>query len=430
VEGVSLSSKSRFPQYIAQVGSEEDVHSIVLKTQNLPSTKRCVGRQHRQCGVSCTVGGAIALLFPRFLSRCLVSLVLLLGIDHLAAAADSLDRLSTAYSHLKYNNLNGSVWWDGSIRRRPFPGQARAYNAIGCSGFVVPVLNKYIYGSGWKNYQRSNWRLYEKYGSEIAEAYQLPIATELSSNQVHDPAQIRGLIEGGALKKGGKYLFDTRLGILGHTGFIEVNANGTLTTHMFSGIGKGKDLSDDTCNPKRFPARELARRSKRSGYTTGEFSAWYNGSWYLQSPVKLFTLPEGYVIKVVYGWLSQQDLDTGTTFAGNTVGYSYPDNTNNEFLTWSMGNYNVFQEVVEINLQKALEEKVVKRSEPIVVNLAAGWFGTQAGFGATVTTMLYLNDGLVWGKSKVILPGVQMGPATTSVGTLTLNLSTGAFTLE
>ena len=414
------------PIYIANAEPEMNVHF------KIPTEKHChgTGRHRRLYGIFCTTDGATALHFQLAFSQCLLSVMLLLGFDHLAAAADSLDRLSTAYSHLKYNAENGFVWRDGSIRRVVFPRPLRAYNAIGCSGFVVPVLNKYIYGTGWKIHQRSNWRLSRKYGSEIAEAYQLPLAAELSSNQVYDLAQIRGLIEGGALKKGGKYLFDTRLGILGHTGFIEVNANGTLTTHMFSGIGKGKDLSDDTCNPDLFPAKILARRSKRSGYTTGEFSAWLNVSQYSQSPVKLFTLPGGYVIKIVYSWTSLQDLDTGTTFAGKTVGYGYPDDSNNEFVTWSMGNYNVFQEVVEINLQKALEEKVVKRSEPIVVNLAAGWFGTQAGFGATVTTMLYLNDGLVWGKSKVILPGVQMGPATTSVGTLILNLSTGAFTLE
>jgi hypothetical protein len=357
-------------------------------------------------------------------------LVCAMGTEMLAA--DALTKLSVPYKHLKYNNLNGYVAANGNVKRVPLGRQSTAYNAIGCSGFVVPVLNRYIYGKEWKEHQSQNWSLYQQYASDIAAAFDLPLTTELSSEQINSPLLVQQLIANGTIAKGGKFLFDTRLGVAGHTGFVEANADGTLTTHMFSGIGKGIAANDKTYDPNVFPEKKLAQRSKKSGYTTGNFADWYNASQYRSSPVQLFELPEGYILEITYSWPSgEMDLDTGTTFEGITVGYAYPENVSNAYLTWSLDNTGAGPEFVKINIQKALEKKVIRRGQTFTVELAAGWFQPAGGSGpATVEATLYLSDEIISTSSKFISPGVQVGQATTSVGTVTVNLNELELTLE
>jgi hypothetical protein len=367
-----------------------------------------------------------------FRSMISVLTVSLLMLSAATVKASDLDKYSAAYRHLRYNNLNGFVNANGLVQKVNPNGTRSSYNAIGCSGFVIPVLNRYLYGPNWKQAQAVDWRMYQQYGDAIAEYFDLPYATSLSADQIYSSSAIQGLIADHTLRKGGKYLFNTRLDAAGHVGFIEVNANGSLSTFMFSGIGKGRDGTDVTYNPARFPKRVLAQRSAASGFTGGAFSSWYGASQYYGQPVEMYALPSGYTLRIEYSWPStQRDLDTGTTFGGVTVGYAYPSTTNADYLTWSLDNVGAGPETVEINLQDALETGVITWSQNVTVKLAAGWYSPAGGYGnATVTASLLWDDEVYDTRTKTIRPGTQTGTATTAVGTVTVNLSTGEFSLN
>lgn len=223
---------------------------------------------------------------------CLIAALVLLS-GGPARGECSFSNLAKPYKSLRYNNLNGYVYANGKVRRVPYGLKGTKYNAIGCSGFVVPMLNRAIHHNKWRNHQRKNWRLYQKYGSDIAEAFDLPFVMKLRPSQARNRAAIRKLIAARKLVAGQIYLFDIRLKRAGHTGFIEVKKNGTLKSYMFSGIRKGTDKSDDTLyksggeNPQTKPAP----RSKRRGYSEGSFASWQKASQYRDSKVFLFRLP-------------------------------------------------------------------------------------------------------------------------------------------
>lgn len=215
--------------------------------------------------------------------------LLLVGIT---SADCSLGDLAQPYKSLRYNSLNGHVYKNGAVRRATFGSQRSSYNAIGCSAFVVPMLNKFIYQDKWTAHQRLNWKLYQKTGSDIADAFGLPFACTLTPAQVVSPTEIKNLISMKKLMVGQYYLFDTRFGAAGHTGFIQVIWDGSLKTFQFSGIGKGRDSTDKTYyKPSKSSEKVLAPRSKLPGYTEGSFAKWYQSSQYRASKVRLFRLP-------------------------------------------------------------------------------------------------------------------------------------------
>jgi hypothetical protein len=167
------------------------------------------------------------------------------------------------------------------------------------------------------------------------------------------------------------------------------------------------------------------------GYRHASFAAWFKGSQYKNSSVKLYELPTGYSVSINYSWPSgQKDLDTGTTFLGTTVGYSYPDNTLADYMTWSLDNTQDGPEFVRINLDKAIEDEILDPDSPVTIDLAAGWYSPAGGSGpATVTATLYRNNTVIQTETTTISPGTQSGQASTSVGQVTIDLSAGALSL-
>jgi len=255
--------------------------------------------------------------------------LLLMALIGFSRGECSMGTLAKPYRTLKYNSLNGYVYKNGAVRRVAYGSQSTSYNAIGCSAFVVPMLNKFIYQDEWASHQRSNWRLYQKTGSDIADAFGLPFACTLTTAQVVGPSEIKNLIAQKKLAAGQYYLFDTRRGAAGHTGFIQVMKDGSLKTFMFSGIGKGTDKTDDTLYKPAGSTKKLpARRSKLSGYTDGSFAAWYKASKYKASKVQLFRLPvvvpdtlagEGGTVGASLGSLSGC-TDTAQLAVGSKIG--------------------------------------------------------------------------------------------------------------
>ena len=120
---------------------------------------------------------------------------------------------------------------------------------------------------------------------------------------------------------------------------------------------------------------------------------------------------------VAYTWgTDQQDLDTGTEFLGNTVGFAYADTA--AYLLWTGDDVNgggAEVVVVDINAAIVAQDAVA----PFMVNCFAGWYTPAGGFGPATLTFAIVNstNGEHFGAiSKTINPGTQSGQATTPVG--------------
>ena len=129
---------------------------------------------------------------------------------------------------------------------------------------------------------------------------------------------------------------------------------------------------------------------------------------------------------ITYDWggTGVNDLDTGTTFLGTTVG-------------WDCGNGNAYiefggdsqatngQEVVTINFWQAFLDGLWSSST--TVNLAAGWFTGDNGSGPALVRVRCLSGGTEY--TKVIYPGAQDTCASTNVGSVTI-YQNGSFSLS
>jgi hypothetical protein len=128
-------------------------------------------------------------------------------------------------------------------------------------------------------------------------------------------------------------------------------------------------------------------------------------------------------IFIEYTWpVNQRDLDTGTMFDSQRVGwncgYSGP------FMSWSGDDTSAGgSERVEVNLSAALAAG--KLANGTVVNLQAGWYSPAQGSGlATVTVSLKskVDNQLYRSQQLSIAPGTQNVCAFTLVGTVLVSL--------
>jgi hypothetical protein len=126
----------------------------------------------------------------------------------------------------------------------------------------------------------------------------------------------------------------------------------------------------------------------------------------------------GLVLKVLYTWpASQRDLDTGTTFLGDTVGYSCGDSST--YMVWTGDDTGTGGlEQVTVLISDAASNNALPTNFDI--DAKAGWYASAGGSGPASLEMYLENpmSGALYGErvSKTIAPGSQDGCATTPVG--------------
>ena len=139
-----------------------------------------------------------------------------------------------------------------------------------------------------------------------------------------------------------------------------------------------------------------------------------------QIPVKPLTSELRLVVAYTWG-TDQQDLDTGTEFLGNTVGFAYADTA--PYMFWTGDDVNGGgAEIVQVDLNGAVQAGAAGSS--FSVNCYAGWYQPAGGFGPATLNMGLLNTttGQLFGAiSRTINPGTQAGQATTFVGSTLFN---------
>lgn len=130
---------------------------------------------------------------------------------------------------------------------------------------------------------------------------------------------------------------------------------------------------------------------------------------------------EQYSLKLRYSWgASQTDLDTGTEFLEEKVGFSCQISA--EYLDWTTGDNtgsNGF-ESVEVNLSEAKVQGLWVNNTSVVAN--AGWFSSGSEGPATLRVFLInsISKTEIAGSelSTVISPGAQSGCASKLVATI------------
>lgn len=128
-------------------------------------------------------------------------------------------------------------------------------------------------------------------------------------------------------------------------------------------------------------------------------------------------LLEDYDLVLTYTWpVTQRDLDTGTQFLGESVGYAAGGS---QYMTFSGDDTSAGgRETIVVDLHAAFEAG--RWNDAVDVYARAGWYIPAGGSGpATVTVGLRRKaDGLEKGSvQRSIGPGAQSGLATTIVGT-------------
>jgi hypothetical protein len=139
-------------------------------------------------------------------------------------------------------------------------------------------------------------------------------------------------------------------------------------------------------------------------------------------PVKKLT--EDFQFVVEYTWPpDQSDLDTGTTFLGSTVGFSWASTAT--YMNWTGDDVTEGgSEIVAIDINGAAEAGALPSS--FQITCAAGWYIPAGGSGPATLHVYLLNQrtGQRFGEvTREITPGAQNGAATTPVGSATFSYS-------
>lgn len=376
------------------------------------------------------------------------------------------------YSGYFYNPVAGYVDASGNVQKgrqitehQTMPDKFRTvsggpYNALTCSGFVVPVLCRFLYGQArWQQQLKAHWRDYTLGGAGIAGAFDLKLSADLTHEQVTTSARIQALIDAKILHADAYYFFTVSDDGGGHVGFIQVKADGTLNTFQYSDMNirslpanRKKDPTDNTHNinkyrigadgtllfangdavtpvPKRAPGGRLdlimAQRTTMPGYYEGPFLSWYSTSHYGRSKanVQIYELTPPLNVRVIYTWSSQsRDLDVGVYFLGTSMGWSHPNNS--PYMTWTGDDTGYSgSETVTVDLQKAFDDSQITTEEPIELSLAAGWYSPAGGRGpANVRAQLLRQDSVFSERQRVVNPSTQSGRATYSVGKVIVDI--------
>jgi hypothetical protein len=130
------------------------------------------------------------------------------------------------------------------------------------------------------------------------------------------------------------------------------------------------------------------------------------------------TLANGIVLKILYTWpADQSDLDTSTTFLGESVGYAC--GSSSDYLDWTGDDTGTGGlEQVTCLISQAAEDQVLPANFDITAK--AGWYAPAGGSGQAFLEMYLQNPetGTLYGPRRqlTINPGVQSGCAATPVG--------------
>lgn len=130
------------------------------------------------------------------------------------------------------------------------------------------------------------------------------------------------------------------------------------------------------------------------------------------------------LLELKYTWGGgAHDLDTGTTFLGETAGWSCSGSGSTGYMTWSGDDTSADgTETITVDVQRALDDGAWASST--VINCAAGWYIPAGGSGPATLTVKYLGDT----QTKEVSPGSQSSCASTGVGTITV-YDDGTFSL-
>lgn len=112
------------------------------------------------------------------------------------------------------------------------------------------------------------------------------------------------------------------------------------------------------------------------------------------------------IITIIYSWLNMPDLDTGTEFLGNRVGYGYGTAP---YMTWTGDQTADGNETITVDLAKAWEDGVISEMTDIIC--AADWFPPSSSGPATLT-VIDSRFGTVF--TDIITPG-DVTPSITPV---------------
>jgi hypothetical protein len=129
-------------------------------------------------------------------------------------------------------------------------------------------------------------------------------------------------------------------------------------------------------------------------------------------------LVNGMALKIIYTWPSSQiDLDTATSFLGQTVGYACGSST--RYLAWTGDDTSSGgREEVTCLISEAAENADLPGS--FTISARAGWYSPAGGSGPAYLAMFLENPrtGILYGPKTqlTISPGSQSGCASTPVG--------------
>lgn len=418
---------------------------------------------------------------------CLLTALCLAGAGLFPAKAQNIDDTFTfaeavsLYAGYYYNPVYGYVDASGTVRRgrqitehQSLPNKFRTisggtYDALTCSGFVVPVLARFLYGKAqWQEQLKVHWSDYQLGGAAIASSFNLRLSADLTYAQVSSPAAIQTLIDAGTLNVGSYYLFTTSHSGGGHVGFIQVKQGGVLETYQYSDMNvrglpsdQKRDSTDETYDARKYfvsnngtlyesdqvtpvmpiPVRPaggmlpliMAQHTSQPGYYEGPFLDWYLTCPYgrEQRNVQVYELTPPLRARVIYAWSSQsRDLDIGVTFLGKSMGWSHSNNS--PYMTWTGDNTGYAgSETVTIDLQKALDDGLIEVDSPVTIALAAGWYSPAGGSGpANVKAQLLRQDAVMSERQRVISPGSQSNASVYSVGTVKINIEARTLDLQ
>lgn len=115
---------------------------------------------------------------------------------------------------------------------------------------------------------------------------------------------------------------------------------------------------------------------------------------------------------IVYDWSGQPDLDTGTTFLGETVGYGHGGSS--PYMNWTGDDTSDGNETVTIDLAQAYIDGEI--TTEAIVNCAADWYPPAGGSGPANLTVIYNGQSDLY----VINPPNLLTPAVTPARTVTI----------